>query len=89
MSSGEFQIYVGDLDNSINDQTLMMTFQKIYPSVNQAKVITDPVTRESRGYGFVKFGLTEEGQRAMKEMQGKRILSKNIKIKHANHQQSN
>eukprot|EP00347_Sterkiella_histriomuscorum_P000122 403377089 len=79
----EYQIYVGDLDPNVNDQMLMITFQKRYPSVNQAKVIMDPITRQSKCYGFVKFGIIEEGQNAMAEMQGKLLLTKAMKINHA------
>jgi RNA recognition motif-containing protein len=38
----------------------MSAFSKRYPSVMQAKIIVDPVTRYSKGYGFVKFGSSEE-----------------------------
>ena len=48
-----------------------------------AKVMLDPVTKASKGYGFVKFSAFEESQRALKEMQGKYILTKPIKLSYA------
>lgn len=41
-----------------------------YPSVRGAKVVTDPNTGRSKGYGFVKFGDEMERNRAMTEMNG-------------------
>eukprot|EP00347_Sterkiella_histriomuscorum_P014913 403359035 len=81
---GDFQIYVGDLDPNVNDQMLLNVFNKKYPSVTQAKVIVDPVTRYSKGYGFVKFGSQEESQNAMVEMQGYYLFKKPMKINQAN-----
>jgi RNA recognition motif-containing protein len=44
---------------------LSAAFSKRYPSVIQAKIIVDPVTRYSKGYGFIKFSNAEEAQRAI------------------------
>lgn len=44
---------------------LMSFFTKFYTSVLQAKIIVDPVTRYSKGYGFVKFGSQDEAERAI------------------------
>jgi hypothetical protein len=37
----------------------------MYPSVYEAKVICDSVTRASKGYGFIKFSSKEESERAL------------------------
>jgi len=49
---------------------LQETFRVQYPSVRGAKVVTDPSTGRSKGYGFVKFGDEMERNRAMTEMNG-------------------
>ena len=49
----------------------------------QAKIIVDPVTRYSKGYGFVKFGNHDEAQKAIVEMQGKYLLTKPMKLNYA------
>ena len=59
------QIYVGDLDPAVTNPIFLTTFQQIYPSCFEAKVICDPVTRVSKGYGFIKFGSKEESERAL------------------------
>lgn len=39
----------------------------------------DPITKYSKGYGFVKFSLFEESQRAISEMQGSLLRGRHIK----------
>jgi RNA recognition motif-containing protein len=56
---------VGDLEPSVNNILLMQTFKQVYPSVYEAKIICDPVTRVSKGYGFIKFSSKEESERAL------------------------
>jgi RNA recognition motif-containing protein len=62
---------------------LSAAFSKIYRSVIQAKIIVDPVTRYSKGYGFIKFSDAEEAQRAIQEMNGKTLLTKPMKLNYA------
>ena len=68
---GDHQVYVGDLDTNVTNPMLLQFFKQHFPSVHEAKIICDPVTRASKGYGFIKFELKEESERAMQEMQGK------------------
>jgi RNA recognition motif-containing protein len=62
---------------------LSAAFKKRYDSVLQAKIIVDPVTRYSKGYGFIKFGNPEDAARAIQEMNGKFLLTKAIKLNYA------
>lgn len=66
----EYSIFVGDLGPEVNEFALMSLFQNKYPSCKSAKIMTDPITGLSRGYGFVRFTSEEEQQRALTEMQG-------------------
>ena len=61
----DHQVYVGDLDASVTNPMLLHEFQLHYPSVHEAKVICDPISRKSKGYGFVKFGNKEESERSI------------------------
>jgi nucleolar protein 4 len=54
---------------------------KYYQSVTGAKVIIDPGTKVSKGYGFVKFSDLDDSQRALKEMNGKYVYGRQIKTK--------
>ncbi|XP_022958490.1 polyadenylate-binding protein RBP47B'-like isoform X1 [Cucurbita moschata] len=66
----EHSIFVGDLAPDVTDYLLQETFRVQYPSVRGAKVVTDPNTGRSKGYGFVKFADENERNRAMSEMNG-------------------
>ncbi|PSR90199.1 Polyadenylate-binding protein [Actinidia chinensis var. chinensis] len=66
----EHSIFVGDLAPDVTDYLLQETFRTQYPSVRGAKVVTDPNTGRSKGYGFVKFADEMERNRAMAEMNG-------------------
>ncbi|KAI9193793.1 hypothetical protein LWI28_000220 [Acer negundo] len=66
----EHSIFVGDLAPDVTDYLLQETFRAQYPSVRGAKVVTDPNTGRSKGYGFVKFLDENERNRAMTEMNG-------------------
>jgi len=79
----EYTIYVCDLDLNVSEQMLREVFEKLYPSVSSSKLIIDPITKQSKGYGFVKFGDFNESQKAIMEMNGKFILNKPIKTNQA------
>jgi len=69
-SAVEYSVFVGDLSSDVTDVMLQALFASRYHSVRNAKVVTDPVTGASRGYGFVRFSDEAEKNRAMAEMQG-------------------
>lgn len=76
----EHSIFVGDLAPDVSDYLLQETFRAHYPSVRGAKVVTDPSTGRSKGYGFVKFADETERNRAMTEMNGQYCLSRPMRI---------
>ena len=61
-------MYVGGLDKYVDDSMLMAAFMKRYSSVLKTKIIVDPVTRNSKGYGFVTFGNYEDSSKAIEEL---------------------
>lgn len=79
----EFSIYVCELDPSLTEDMLRDFFSQIYPSVVGAKIIVEPSTKISKGYGFVKFSDYNESQRALVEMNGKMINGKPMKTNQA------
>jgi len=78
-----YQIYVGDLSPQVTNINLMQAFKERFPSVFEAKVICDPVSRESKGYGFIKFAIKEESEEALRTMSGKEIMGRPIKLNYA------
>ena len=76
----DFRIFCGDLGNDVNDELLTRTFSK-YPSFQRSKVIRDKRTSKSKGYGFVSFKEPQDFIRAMKEMDGRYVGSRPIKLR--------
>ncbi|ORY99713.1 hypothetical protein BCR42DRAFT_430043 [Absidia repens] len=66
----EYSIFVGDIPPDCSDTILFSVFQTRYPSCKSAKIMTDPTTGQSRGYGFIRFHDRLDQQRALIEMQG-------------------
>ncbi|KAF2758798.1 RNA-binding domain-containing protein [Pseudovirgaria hyperparasitica] len=66
----EYSIFVGDLGPEVNEYVLVSLFQGKYTTVKSAKIMSDPISGLSRGYGFVRFGDETDQQRALTEMQG-------------------
>ena len=76
----DFRLFVGDLGNDVTDEVLTRGFSK-YTSFVKAKVIRDKRTNKSKGYGFVSFKDPSDYIRAMKEMDGKYLGSRPIKLR--------
>ncbi|KAK9057959.1 hypothetical protein SSX86_022798 [Deinandra increscens subsp. villosa] len=76
----DFTIFVGDLAADVTDYTLQETFRAHYPSVKNAKVVTDRMTGRTKGYGFVKFADETEQLRAMTEMNGRLCSTRPMRI---------
>ncbi|EXF79995.1 RNA recognition domain-containing protein [Colletotrichum fioriniae PJ7] len=66
----EYSIFVGDLGPEVNEYVLVSLFQARFPSCKSAKIMTDAMSGQSRGYGFVRFTDEQDQQRALVEMQG-------------------
>mmetsp|Transcript_5382 Transcript_5382/g.11823 ORF Transcript_5382/g.11823 Transcript_5382/m.11823 type:complete len:327 (-) Transcript_5382:2030-3010(-) len=78
--STDFSIFVGDLAADVDDNYLLSFFAQYFPSVRTAKVITDPATGRSRGYGFVRFSSEGDRDRALNEMNGVYISTRPIRV---------
>ncbi|KAL9232330.1 hypothetical protein vseg_007454 [Gypsophila vaccaria] len=73
-------LFVGDLAADVTDLVLQEAFRAHYSSVKGAKVITDPTTGRSKGYGFVRFGDENEQTRAMTEMNGAILSTRPMRL---------
>ena len=79
-SADDFRLFVGDLGNEVNDADLCAPFRQ-YRSFARGRVIRDKKTHKSRGYGFVSFLEAMDALAAMKEMHGKYIGNRPVRIK--------
>lgn len=62
-------LYIKNLEPHITNNDLTQLFRK-FGRIISARVMTNPQTGQSKGYGFVSFGKTEEAAAALHEMDG-------------------
>lgn len=79
----DFRIFCGDLGNDVTEEVLARTFGR-YPSFKKAKVIRDKKSSKTKGFGFVSFSDPMDFTKAMKEMNGKYVGSRPIKLRKSN-----
>ncbi|CAG7837747.1 unnamed protein product [Allacma fusca] len=70
-------LYVKNLDDSIDDEKLRKEFQP-YGTITSAKVMTEDL--RSKGFGFVCFSSPEEATKAVTEMNGRIVGSKPLYV---------
>lgn len=76
----EFRVFAGDLGNDVTEDILRRYFAG-YPSLTRVHVVRDKRTSKTRGYGFLSFKDSADYVRAMREMNGKYVGSRPIKLK--------
>ena len=76
----DYRIFVGDLGNEVNDQVLANAFIK-YPSFAKAKVIRNKITGKTKGYGFISVTDVNDYIKIMREMNGKYVGNRPIRLK--------
>jgi len=81
-------IYVSNLGYSFQDEDLSKLFGE-YGSVSSAKVITDKFTNRSKGFGFVEMPDKQAAETAIKELDGKVIDGRPVKVSEARPREEN
>lgn len=76
------RIYVGNLANDVTGDDLRGEFSA-YGEVASADVIMDRYTGQSRGFGFVEMRDNESAQRAIRELDGREIKGRQVKVNEA------
>ncbi|XP_050224991.1 uncharacterized protein LOC126674563 [Mercurialis annua] len=79
----DYRLFCGDLGNEVNDDVITKAFAK-FPSFNMAKVVRDKRTGKTKGYGFVSFSNPSDLAAALKEMNGKYVGNRPIKLRKSN-----
>ena len=75
-------IYVSNLGLNVRDADLGGLF-KDFGTVSSAKVITDKLSNQSRGFGFVEISDDNAAQKAIKELNGVMVDGRPIKVSEA------
>ncbi|KAI8082776.1 uncharacterized protein BX664DRAFT_339041 [Halteromyces radiatus] len=76
----DFRLFAGDLGNEVTDELLFKAFAK-YPGTLKARVVRDKRTGKSRGYGFISFKDANDFVKAWREMNGKYVGNRPIKLR--------
>ncbi len=75
-------IYVGNLSYDATDLTIREAFES-FGEVTSARVIKDKYTGQSRGFGFVEMSVQSQALTAIKSLNGKDLLGKQISVNEA------
>jgi RNA recognition motif-containing protein len=75
-------IYVGNLSYDATDVTIREAFES-FGQVISARVIKDKYNGQSRGFGFVEMPAQSQAQTAIKSLNGKELLGKQISVNEA------
>ncbi|PQP94721.1 RNA-binding protein 42 [Prunus yedoensis var. nudiflora] len=79
----DYRLFCGDLGNEVNDDVLSKAFSR-FPSFNMARVVRDKRTGKTKGFGFVSFANPSDLAGALKEMNGKYVGNRPIKLRKSN-----
>ena len=75
-------IYVGNLSSDVTDETIRGAFES-FGEVTSARVIKDKYNGQSRGFGFVEMPAQSQAQTAIKSLNGKELMGKQISVNEA------
>ena len=75
-------IYVGNLAYDATDITIREAFES-FGQVSSARVIKDKYNGQSRGFAFVEMPTQSQAQTAIKSLNGKEIMGKQISVNEA------
>jgi RNA recognition motif-containing protein len=76
------KIYVGNLPFKIDSEALKGLFSS-YGEIEEAVIISDKFSGRSKGFGFVTFKNEADAQKAIAEMNGKKVEERELKVNEA------
>jgi nucleolar protein 4 len=78
-ASAKRSLFVRSLPTTVTSEALTELFSENYP-LKHATVVLDPVTKQSKGYGFVTFADADDAQRAKDEFNGHSLQGRKIRV---------
>jgi len=75
-------IYVGNLSQNVTEENLRQAFES-FGQVTSARIIKDKYSGQSRGFGFVEMLEQAQAQAAIKSLNGKELLGKQMSVNEA------
>jgi RNA recognition motif-containing protein len=76
------KIYVGNLSFSTTEDELRDLFAT-YGKVETAAIVSDRMSGQSRGFGFVEMSTAEEAQAAISVLDGRELGGRQLKVNEA------
>ncbi|NLF30504.1 MAG: RNA-binding protein [Planctomycetes bacterium] len=76
------KLYVGNLGYDISETDLQQVFAQ-HGTVESAVVITDKMTGQSKGFGFVEMSTDQEAQKAISELNGQDLDGRPMTVNEA------
>ena len=73
------RLFVGNLDFSTTESDLRSKFEE-FGTVKSASVLTDRVTGQARGFGFVEFSDASEAARAVDALNGSDLNGRALNV---------
>ena len=80
------KLYVGSIPFNATEEALRELFTSI-GEVESVKIITDPDTRRSKGFGFVEMSSAEDAKKAIEQLNGKEFMERSLTVNEARPQQ--
>jgi RNA recognition motif-containing protein len=80
------KLYVGNLPYQVTEDQLKELFAEAGEVVS-AKIITDRMTGQPKGFGFVEMSTKQEGQRAISMINGRVVEGRPLTVNEARPQQ--
>jgi RNA recognition motif-containing protein len=81
------KLFVGNLSFSTGEDTLRSVFEE-FGTITSVSVISDRMTGQSRGFGFVEFSSAGEAQKAIESLDGRDIDGRTISVNVARERQA-
>ena len=75
-------IYVGNLSSDVTDEAIREAFVS-FGQVTSARIIKDKYSGQSRGFGFVEMLEQAQAQAAIKSLNGKELMDKEMSVSEA------
>lgn len=76
------KIYAGNLSYEVTEDDLRQAFGE-FGEVTSVTILIDKQTGRSKGFGFVEMAEVGEGQAAIKELNGRELMGRELKVDQA------
>ncbi|KAG5443854.1 RNA-binding protein 39 [Clonorchis sinensis] len=78
---GPMKLYIGSLHYNITEEMLKGIFEP-FGKIDDIKLIKDPATGRSQGYGFVTYANSDDAKKALDQLNGFELAGRPMKVNH-------